>query len=174
MEQIIKKLRTKDLTKWQNVAIDILIKAFNNVSVKHYEKYISKDFNIIDSINYNEFLQLCRKQFLLIKKQIGHNLLTENWGEWLNTRIFFSLTTKQYELITRNLRSNNICKCNLNQFLLNDDLQLFGDCYMRFEKCSSHSVPKSTFKGHNLVYIQGSVYYTRNHKTKYPTIAKNK
>lgn len=171
MKQIIENLRNQELNKWQNVALDILSQALDNCSVAHYEKSIEKDWKEIDSITFNEFLELCRKQFLVVKSQIGDKLLTEGWGEWLNTRVFFSLTTKQYELITRNLRSNNICECNLGQYLLNDDLQLFGDCYMRFERCSSHNVPKSTFRGDNAVYIQGFVYYTRNHKTKYPTIA---
>tara|TARA_R110001592_G_scaffold88115_3_gene259637 strand:- start:243 stop:767 length:525 start_codon:yes stop_codon:yes gene_type:complete len=174
MKQIIEKLRTSTLSKWQNVALDILGKSFNECSVAHYEKCITNDCKEIESINFNEFLELCRKQFLIVKSQIGENLLTENWGEWLNTRIFFSLTQKQYDLISRNLRSSDITNCNLNQSLLNDDLNLFGDCYMRFEPCSYDIVPKSTFRGDKAVYIQGFVYYTRNHKTKYTTIAKTK
>ena len=169
MRQIIENLRTPKLNKWQNVALDILSKAFDNVSVAYYEDSIT-DWKEINSINFEEFLTLCRNQFKVIKSKIGDNLLTEGWGDWLNTRVFFSLTQKQYDLIVRNLRSNDASKRNYNQSLINDDLQLFGDCYMRFEQGSPNFVPKSTFRGDTAIYIQGLVYYTKNKKTEYPTI----
>ena len=164
MKQVIEKLRNEKLTKYQNVALDILTEKFENLKVRYAPKDVGcGDYTEVNSPNYEEFLQICRSQFLIKREQVGDDLLTENWGGWLATRIYFNLTEKQFQLIRRNSSHDN--ETNINEELLNDNLQLFGDVYLQ-TKVGCYDLGGGKYQ----YQVVGHVYYTKNKKTEYPTI----
>ena len=159
MKQIISALRTEDLNKWQNISLDILEKKFETAKVHHMIEPADFDNKIKQSgMSFEEFKQLCESQFN--RRQNADRI--EKWGCWMQIYVKFTLSEKQFRLIRRSLKHdyNN----NYNEELFNDNLPLFGNCYLQ-SKVSFYS-PRC---GNKYYEIDGSVFFSEE-KNEYKTI----
>ncbi len=159
MRQIIEKLRTSKLNKWQNIALDILENKFESAKVEHTVKIDDFDNKIKQvGLSFEKFQELCELQF---NKRKNANKI-ENWGCWMDIRVKFTLSEKQCNLIRRNIRSDY--DSNYNEHLFNDNLPLFGNYYLQSK--ITLFTPK---RGNPYNIVEGSVFYSKE-KSKYKII----
>ena len=165
MKQIISALRTETLSKWQNISLDILEKKFETAKVQHMVEPADFDNTIKQvGLSFEEFQQLCESQFNRRQNadRIEKKSPYSSWGCWMQIRVKFTLSKKQFQLIRRNMTRD--CYNNHNEQLFNDNLPLFGNYYLQ-SKVSFFS-PRH---GNKYYIIDGSVFYS-DKKNEYKTI----